>query len=69
MIMARSVAKAKGAEAPSMSLFATCGECQQFYRGKCQLGFLDCVDDKTLSEWCECFQRPGEEPQWATDAA
>ena len=67
--MARSVAKAKGAEAPSLSLFATCGECQQFSRGKCQLGFLDCQDENTFAELCECFQRPGEEPQWATEAA
>ena len=67
--MARSVAKAKGTEALPPSLFKTCGECQQFSRGKCQLGFLDCQDENSFAEWCECFQRPGEEPQWATEAA
>ena len=67
--MARSVARALGTEAPSLSLFATCGQCQQFSRGKCQLGFKDCKDKDTFAELCECFQRPGEEPLWATEDA
>lgn len=44
-----------------------CGDCQQFYRGKCGLHFPECKDAQSLAEDCPLYQPEGEDPAWMTE--
>ena len=45
-----------------------CSQCQQFFKGKCQLGFPDCRGaDSIAADECPCFMPPGGQPAFLID--
>ena len=52
----------------TLSLFKTCGGCQQFWRGQCGLHLPECnKGEQSYAEDCMFYQPEGCDPAWMTD--